>query len=162
MKKGLIRRPGVPAVTRWDPFEEIRQTQEHLNQLFKDFMPSVEWWRPSAEWWKGGDVFAPLVDVQEKEDSVVVTTDLPGVDKADVDIRIGEGYIEISAESKKEEEAEKEGYIQKERTYSKFSRSVSLPSNVTDEGAKAKLEDGVLTVTLPKTKAEEKPKIEIE
>ncbi|MBP2030084.1 HSP20 family protein [Methanohalophilus levihalophilus] len=154
MKRGLIRRPSVPIVSRWDPFDEIRQTQEHLNQLFKDFMPSIEW--------KGGDVFSPLVDIQEKDDSVVVTTDLPGVDKGDVDIRIGEGYIEISAESKKEEESEKEGYVQKERSYSRFSRAVSLPSNVTEEGAKAKLEDGVLTVTLPKTKTAEKPKIEIE
>ncbi|MDK2891936.1 Hsp20/alpha crystallin family protein [Methanohalophilus sp.] len=156
--KSLIRRTGVPEVGRWEPFndilEEIRLTQDHLNHLFKDFMPSIEL--------KGGDVFAPLVDVQEKEDSVIVTTDLPGVDKADVDIRVGEGYIEISAESKKDEESEKEGYVQKERRYSKFSRVVSLPSNVTDEGAKAKLENGVLTVTLPKIKSEEKPKIEIE
>jgi HSP20 family protein len=79
-----------------------------------------------------------------------------------VDIRIGKGYIEINAESKKEEDAEMEGYFQKERSYSRFSRIVSLPLGVTDEGAKAKLENGVLTITLPITKTEEKAKIEIE
>jgi HSP20 family protein len=154
MRRDLIRRSGLPAVSRWDPFEDIRQTQDHLNRLFRDFVPSVEW--------KGGDILAPLVDVQEKDDSVIVTTDLPGVDKADVDIRIGEGYIEINAESKQEEEGEKDGYVHRERTYSKFSRAVSLPSGVTEEGAKAKLEDGVLTVTLRKSKGGEKPKIEVE
>lgn len=55
---------------RWDPFEEIRRTQERLNQLFEDFMPMEEW-----GW--GGRVYTPAVDIKEEDDKLVVTTDLP-------------------------------------------------------------------------------------
>jgi len=154
MKRGLIRRDNSPSISRWDPFDEIKQTQDYLNDLFREFLPSVQW--------QSGETLAPLVDVQEKDDSVVVTTDLPGVDKKDVDIRVSEDMIEISATCKKEEEKEEEGYSLKERSYSSFSRAVSLPASVTEEGATAKLENGVLTVTLPKTKEAEKTKIPIE
>ncbi|WP_440952886.1 Hsp20/alpha crystallin family protein [Methanococcoides sp. FTZ1] len=153
MKFGLTRR-GPSGLSRWDPFEEIRQTQEHLNQLFREISPFGGW--------SEGGAFTPLMDIREEGDNVVVTADLPGVDKKDININVKDNIIEISAECKKETEAEEGGYTQRERTYSRFSRSAVLPANVTDEGAKAKLEDGVLTVTLPKSKAEEKPKIMIE
>ncbi|NYT19406.1 MAG: Hsp20/alpha crystallin family protein [Methanosarcinales archaeon] len=153
MKFGLTRR-GPSGLSRWDPFEEIRQTQEHLNQLFREVSPFGGW----AE----GRSIAPLMDIKEEGDNVIVTTDLPGVDKKDINVTVKDNIIEISAECGKESESEDEGYTQRERTYSRFSRSAVLPSNVTDEGAKAKLENGVLKITLPKTKAEEKPKIMIE
>lgn len=153
MKFGLTRR-GPFGLSRWDPFEEIRQTQEHLNQLFREVSPFGGWLE--------GRSIAPLMDIKEESDKVIVTADLPGVDKKDINVSVKDNIIEISAECKKEVEAEEEGYVQRERTYSRFSRSAVLPSNVTDEGAKAKLENGVLTITLPKTKGEEKPKIMIE
>lgn len=153
MKFGLTRR-GPSGLSRWDPFEEIKQTQEHLNQLFREIPPFGGWLE--------GKSIAPLMDIKEKGDNVMVTIDLPGVDKEDIDVSVKDNIIEISAECKKESESEDEGYTQRERTYRHFSRSAVLPSNVTDEGAKAKLENGVLTITLPKTKAEEKPKIMIE
>jgi len=153
MKFGLTRR-GPSGLSRWDPFEEIRQTQEHLNQLFREVSPFGGW--------PEGSSFTPLMDIKEEDDNVIVTADLPGVDKKDINVTVKDNIIEISAECKKESEEKEEGYTQRERTYSRFSRSAVLPSNVTDEGAKAKLEDGVLTISLPKAKAEEKPKIMIE
>ncbi|MCM1985514.1 Hsp20/alpha crystallin family protein [Methanococcoides seepicolus] len=153
MKFGLTRR-GPFDVSRWDPFDEIMQTQEHLNQLFREVSPFGGWFEDKTR--------APLMDIKEEDNDVIVTTDLPGIDKKDVEISVRDDVLEIHAECKKESESEKEGYVQKERTYSSFSRSAVLPSVVSDEGAKAKLENGVLTITLPKTKAEEKTKIMIE
>lgn len=140
---------------QWDPFEEIKKTQERLNQLFEDFMP--------AEEWGGGKVFTPAVDIKDEEDKLVVTTDLPGIDKQDVEINLKEDMLEISAKSGKEREKEEEGYLRKERTYTRFYRAVRLPTSVKEEGSTAKIDNGVLTITLPKMKLEEPTKkIQIE
>ncbi len=136
--------------TRWDPFEEIRRTQERLNQMFEDFMPMEEW--------GGGKVYTPAVDIKEEEDKLVVTTDLPGINKEDVEINLKEDMLEISAKSGKEKETEEEGYLRRERAYTRFYRAVRLPTSVKDEGSTAKMENGVLTITLPKLKLGEPAK----
>lgn len=152
MRFGLTRwRPHT--VSRWDPFEEMGRTQERLNQLFEDMLP--------GQWW-GGTTFSPLVDIKEEDNKIIVTTDVPGVDKKDVDIDIRDDILEISAKCGEERETEEEGYVRRERTFNRFSRAVRLPATVTEEGAKAKLEDGVLTIELPKVAIEEKKKVMIE
>jgi len=141
--------------SQWDPFEEIRRTQERLNQLFEDFMP--------AEGLGGGKVFTPAVDIKDEDDKLVVATDLPGINKEDVEINLKEDMLEISANSGKEQEKEEEGYIRKERSYTSFYRAVRLPTSVKEEGSSAKMENGVLTITLPKMKlGEPTKKIQIE
>ena len=153
MRFGLTRRSPSP-VSRWDPFEEISRTQERLNQLFEHFAPREEW--------VGEKTMAPLMDVKEEDDKIIVKTDVPGVDKKDVEISIKDDILEIDAKCSKESDVEDEGYVQHERMYNSFHRAIALPSFVTQEGAKAKLDDGVLTLTLPKTAIEEGHKIMIE
>ena len=65
--------------TRWDPFEEIRKTQERLNLLFEDFMP--------MKTWGGKNVFTPAVDIKDEGNKLVVTTDLPGINKEDIELK---------------------------------------------------------------------------
>ncbi|AKB53135.1 MULTISPECIES: Hsp20/alpha crystallin family protein [Methanosarcina] len=127
---------------RWDPFDEIRRTQERLNQLFEDFMPMEEW--------GGGKVYTPAIDIKEEDDKLVVTTDLPGINKEDVQINLKEDILEISAKTGKEKETEEEGYLRRERAYTQFYRAVRLPASVKEDGSTAKMENGVLTITLPK------------
>ena len=153
MRFGLTRR-SPQDVSRWDPFEEISRTQERLNHLFEHIAPGGAWF--------GEKTLSPLMDVKEEDDKIIVTTDIPGVDKKDVEIGIKNDVLEISAKCGEESEVEKEGYVQRERTFNRFRRTITLPSFVTEEGAKAKLEDGVLTITLPKAEIEEKKKIMIE
>lgn len=135
---------------RWDPFDEIRRTQERLNQLFEDFMPMEEW--------GGGKVYTPAIDIKEEENKLVVTTDLPGINKEDVQINLKEDMLEISAKTGKEKETEEEGYLRRERAYTQFYRAVRLPASVKEEGSTAKMENGVLTITLPKMQLEEPAK----
>ncbi|MHB8103781.1 MAG: Hsp20/alpha crystallin family protein [Methanosarcina sp.] len=132
--------------THWDPFEEIRRTQERLSQLYEDFMPMKEW--------GSGKIFTPAVDIKEEEDKLVVTTDLPGINKEDIEINLKEDMLEISAKSRKKKETEEEGYIRKEREYTRFYRAVRVPTSIKEEGSTAKVENGVLTITLPKMKLE--------
>lgn len=128
--------------------------QQQLNSMFKDMT--------MGDRWTEADTLAPLVDVQDRGDKLLVTADLPGVDKQNVNIDVQENLISISAKSGTETESEEEGYMRRERTYKMFSRTLTLPEAVTSEGAKAKLENGVLTVELPKLQIEEKKKILIE
>jgi HSP20 family protein len=148
-----VKRPfGGPA--RWDPFEEIRRTQERLNQLFEDYIPIEEW---------AGKIYTPAVDILDEDNKLVVTTDLPGVNKEDIELNVKDDMLEISAKCSREKETEEEGYLRRERAYTRFYRAVKLPSNVTEEGATAKMENGVLKITLPKLKIEEpKARIQIE
>ena len=85
----------------------------------------------------------------------MVTIDLPGINKENTEINLKEDMLEISAKTGKEKETEEEGYIHKEREYTGFFRAVCLPTNVEEEGSTAKIENGVLTITLPKMKMEE-------
>jgi HSP20 family protein len=145
----------IPGPTLWDPFEEIRKTQERLNLLFEDFMPMKKL--------GGGNVFTPAIDIKEEENKLLITTDLPGINKEDIEINLKEDMLEISAKTGKEKETEEEGYIRKEREYTHFYRVVHLPTSVKEEGSTAKIENGVLTITLPKMELKEPAKkIQIE
>ena len=153
MRFGLTR--WNPArVTRWDPFDEVRQMQDQINNMVKEMS--------FGEKWSEIGTMAPLVDVKDEGNNITVTADLPGVDKKDVDIDIRDNVMSISARCARESESTDEGYTRRERTYGMFSRTLTLPSAVTSEGAKARLENGVLTVTVPKQQLEEKQRIMIE
>ncbi len=145
----------VSEPTLWDPFEEIRSTQERLSQLLEDFMPMEEW--------SGGKIFTPAVDIKDEENKLVVTTDLPGINKEDIEINLKENMLEISAKSGKEKETEEKGYIRRERSYTRFYRAIRLPASIKEEETTGKMENGVLTITLQKMKLEEpSKKIQIE
>ncbi|SFM17970.1 Hsp20/alpha crystallin family protein [Methanolobus profundi] len=138
----------------WDPMGDIVQMQDMLNNMFKE--------RSLGERWSEAGILAPLVDVKDEGSGILVTTDLPGVEKGDVDLDVSDNMLTISAMRSASNEDKDEGYLRRERTYSSFSRTVTLPDAVTSDGAKAKLENGVLTVSLPKLLIEEKKKILIE
>jgi len=133
---------------------EVRRIQDRMNQLIEDFMAEAPVQLP--------DVLKPLADVKETEEEVIVTMDLPGMDKADVDISVTENSLEVKAERKTEEEEKEEEFYRKERTISRFERSLTLPAEVKAEEAKASLKEGVLEVHLPKVEVTARKKVKIE
>lgn len=103
----------------------------------------------------GGDI---SMDVADQGDEYVVTADLPGFEKEDIDVTLQGDQLRIEAEhsSETEEGDESDGeYLRKERRHQSTSRSVSLPEEVDEESVSAQYRNGVLTVTLPKAAAEE-------
>jgi len=148
-----IKRPSRD-VYSWDPFDEVRRMQEYMEQMMRTF--------PALESRYAGGTFAPLTDVAEEDNKVIVTTDLPGIDKENVELSLKDNFLVISASKGKEEETEKEGYLRKERSFMRYYREIPLPEGVTEEGATALLKNGVLTVTMPKTKALTEKRILIE
>lgn len=112
----------------------------------------------------GGDVDAgtlsrwcPAVDVVENEDGIVVSAELPGLAPSDLKITVENGVLSISGERKQEREEKKAEYHLVERQYGKFERSFQLPRTVDADKVKAKFENGVLNIELPKL-AQAKPK----
>lgn len=148
-----VKRPSRD-VQSWDPFDEIRRMQEYMEQMMRAF--------PALENRYMGETLSPLTDVAEEDNKVIVTTDLPGIDRENVELSLKENFLVISASKGKEGETEKEGYLRKERSLMRYYREIPLPEGVTEEGATAQLKNGVLTVTLPKTKFVAGKKILIE
>ena len=137
-------------VGRWDPFGEL----ERLNRQLASYLDS---WR-SLPGLLGG-AFTPLADVEETDDAYVVEIELPGVKRDDVDIEVAGRRVTVHGERK---EKERVGILRKrERTVGRFRYEVTLPGVVDDEHVEAHLDDGVLTVRLPKPERERPRRIEI-
>lgn len=101
--------------------------------------------------------FSPSFEVKETTDSFVVKADLPGVSESELDISLHNSILTVTGSRQAEERREGESYALYERQFGSFSRSFSLPEMADGERIDAKLENGVLTLTIGK-KADAKPK----
>jgi HSP20 family protein len=101
--------------------------------------------------------FSPSFEVKETNDSFVLKADLPGVLEADLDVAVHNNVLTVSGSRQAEERKEGESYALYERQFGSFSRSFSLPDMADHERIEAKLDGGVLTLTIGK-KAEAKPR----
>jgi HSP20 family protein len=95
--------------------------------------------------------WAPSVDLYEDKDAVTVQAELPGLKKEDITLNLEDGVLTISGERKQEKKFEEAESHRIERYHGRFQRVVSLPSEVDAEKIKAAYNDGILTVTLPKS-----------
>jgi HSP20 family protein len=101
--------------------------------------------------------FSPAFEVKEREDAFVLQADVPGVRESDLDISVNGNVLTVSGSRQSEERKEGETYYLYERNYGSFSRSFTLPDEANLESIEAKLNDGVLSLTIGK-KAESKPR----
>ncbi len=140
-------------ITRWEPFHESRR----LHDMIDRFMDRSFLDRP----WFGEPASGMLpLDVYQTEDEFVVKASIPGIKPDEIDISVRGDTLTIQGQTRSETEREDEGQVQyllRERRYSSFSRSVTLPASVDSSKASAEFENGILTLTLPKVE-EEKPK----
>ena len=143
-------------VTRFDPRSDY--FGELVDDLFKGFLV-----RPVAYNGNGAALPRLKVDVAEKNGAYVVTAELPGVKKDDIQVSIDGAEVSLSAEIKREKEVAKdERLLHAERTYGKVSRSFTLPQEVDEARAEAKFRDGVLELTLPKKAAAARKQVTIQ
>ena len=104
---------------------------------------------------------SPRVDIFDDGNNFVLSAELPGVGREDLDIDVKDNRLTIKGEKKLENKAEKEGYLRVERSYGLFERSFFLDDNVDRENIKADYKDGVLRLTLPRKQEEASKKIEV-
>jgi HSP20 family protein len=146
----------------WDDF---RRFEEIMNRMYEDF-----WGSPSRRLLPSGEresllpaqVKQPFIDILEGDKELIATVEIPGLEKEDISITLTSDRLEISAETKKEEKKEEEGYIYRERHSGKYYRAVSLPSTIDPDNAKASFKNGVLEIKMPKSEIKKKKTLEIE
>lgn len=154
---GNIEKAQPSAPTRWiSPFGEIER-------LFDDFFPRgmlrAGAMMPETPAFEGR---VPKVDVIDREREFVVRAELPGVKKDDVDLSVGENTVTIKATTSHEEKEEKGDYYRCEISRGSFMRTVPLPAYVDSEKAKAKFDNGILELTLPKLEQSQRRRITVE
>ena len=132
---------------RRNPFRE-------LDRLFEQMQENVEeasrWWESEPLVRKDADAASAKVDLRDAGDEFVLSAELPGFDKEDIDVRLTDRTLQVSAEREEEEEAESGEYIRRERHRKSISRSIPLPEAVDTDGVSATYTSGVLTVQMPK------------
>ncbi len=140
-------------VVRWDPSNEMISLRDAMNRLFEDsFIRPSLWPLPFEE---GGSVLP--VDVMETKDDFQIRASVPGFKPEDIDVSVTGETLTIKGEVKTEEKREEGSYIRKERRFGSFQRTLTLPSSVMADKARAEFENGVLILTLPKAE-QAKPK----
>lgn len=103
----------------------------------------------------------PRVDILENENSYTLKAELPGIDKSGINIVVEQGILRIEGERKSDSKSENEKFHHIERNSGKFSRSFSLPEETDSEHIEAKMENGVLELTIPKTERAKPKSIEV-
>jgi HSP20 family protein len=104
----------------------------------------------------------PAVDLIDAGGEYRLMVEMPGIKREDVNIEVGEKDVQISAETKQEEEGGEGGYIRRERRYSKIYRKIPLPNGVRTDGTSAEMKDGLLMIRLPKISPQEKRSKKVE
>ena len=135
------------AVNLWEPANVFRNFASVFPRVFDS---------DAAE---GGR--SPRVDIFDDGNNFVLSAELPGVSREDLDIDVKDNRLTLKGEKKLENRAEKEGYLRVERSYGLFERSFFLDDNIDTESIKAEYKDGVLRLTLPRKQDEPSKKIEV-
>jgi HSP20 family protein len=127
-----------------------------MDRLFEDF-GGRGWLTPmldKAQLPQGP--WTPQVEIFERGNELILRADLPGLTKDDVNVEIANDGITIEGERQNEHEEKGEGYFRSERSYGKFYRRIPMPEGVKAEDAHATFSKGVLEITLPALKSEER------
>ncbi len=96
------------------------------------------------------DKWLPRIDIRDKDNRIVVTAEIPGMDKEAIDVSLKGRFLTIKGEKTTEDKKEKKGFFRRERSYGFFERSVQLPDEVDEASVKAKYKRGVLTLDMKK------------
>ncbi len=143
-------------IIKWDPFKEISSLREEIDKLFDSFFGRRSFFFGETE------TFVPACDLEETEESFIVSAEIPGMKKDEIKVTVDEDGITISGERKREKEEKGKTYHRIERTYGKFQRYIPFPKEVQPEKAKASYKDGILRIEIPKSEKVKPKEIKIE
>jgi HSP20 family protein len=139
----------APPPQKWDPFKEL--------DLWQDWSP-FRGWAGLRQRLADEALPIPAIDVDETDEAYVVSAEVPGVGKDDVNVEYHDGVLTIHGEKRSERKEEQEKRRVTERHYGSFSRSFRLPVDADENAIEAQFKDGVLTVTVGRS-GERKPRV---
>jgi HSP20 family protein len=133
----------MTSINIYRPFDNL------LRQVFDDAAPATS-------------ALAPFkVDIQETDDAYRIKAEVPGVKRDDIDISVEDRVLSVAAKFTRESEEKDAKTVRAERVSGSFSRSFELPREIAEDKIKAELNNGVLTLSLPKSEAAAKKNIAI-
>jgi HSP20 family protein len=156
MSQHLPERRSMAGMQRWEPWNELEQMTQRMRRMLDETFGGVGFAAPRLP---DGTSWAPMVDIEEQDDTYVIEAELPGVNREDVNIELVGNELSITGEMK---ERDRKGVLrQRTRRTGRFDYRVGLPDQVDAGKVDASLENGVLTVRVPKAERAEHRKIEI-
>lgn len=150
--------------------DDFRRFEEFMNKMIEEFGFGDFWNTPrrtipllsAGEGLTVGKHRQPFIDIVETDKEIIATAEMPGLNKEDININLTDDRLELSTESKHEEEKKGKDYIYKEIRSGSFYRSISLPSSIDANNAKASYNNGVLEIKMPKIEIKKKTSLKIE
>ncbi|MFP4458157.1 MAG: Hsp20/alpha crystallin family protein [Candidatus Zixiibacteriota bacterium] len=141
-------------LVRWRPARDLHDMRSEIDKVFHDFMKGTDTEETKNSW-------NPQVDIHENEDAIVFDIDIPGVKKEDIDVNVQDNILTISGHKEVERDEEKQNFHRIERFSGEYQRSFQLPKLVDTEKIKAKYNDGVLNINVPKREESKKKEVNI-
>ncbi|MBV8505719.1 MAG: Hsp20/alpha crystallin family protein [Alphaproteobacteria bacterium] len=132
----------------FDPFAELRRMQSEMNRVFSGYSATAARDFPPINIWLG-------------ENSVVVTAELPGVTRDDVNLSLQEDVLTLGGKRESKLQEQNVSWQRRERAYGTFSRAVQLPFRVDPDKVQARFDTGILEIELQRLEADRPKKIEI-
>lgn len=158
-KKETKAEPAAPA-----PAERyvhpLQQFRNEMDQLFDGFFGRSMspfrgrdlWsWEPFREF-RGTSGFAAPIDLKESETGYTVEAELPGMSEKDIELELHDGMLTLKGEKRSERDEKKDDYHVTERSFGSVHRTIRVPDGVEEDKIAADFKNGVLTVTLPKSR----------
>ena len=136
-------------MTRWRPLAELKDMRRRMERMLEELGDGR-----SRTW-------TLAIDLVERDDRYVLRADVPGIKPEDVRIEVDDDVLTVSAEHEESEEERQDSYVRRERRHGSFTRSITLPKGVGADDIEATCKDGVLEVSFPKPKEEERKPITI-
>ncbi len=133
------------SLIKWEPSEGLTSLRRDMDRLLDDFF------NHSPFHFERENSFSPSVEVSDTTESVIVKAQVPRVSQDNIQVSITDETLTLKGEMKKEEKKEEENIYRREFHYGSFARTIPLPAAVQSEKAEAKLKDGVLEITIPKS-----------
>lgn len=143
-------------IIRYEPFG-LRGLDSPFNRLFRDLLGETEGDQSNivtSRW-------MPLADIQDAGDHFLLEVDVPGVKAEDINVTMEDGVLNIEGERRHEERTEEKGYSRIERSFGSFHRRFSLPETANADAIDAKVDNGVLRITIGKTEKAQPRRIEV-
>ena len=130
----------------WSPFGDLdlsRLARAEAGRFFDDEDIPLPRWKGLA---------FPAVNVRQTDKEVILTADIPGISEEELQVEVGNDFVDISGERREEKKEEDEGYLRQEVRFGNFTRRIPLPTEVSADKAEAIVKDGLLKLIIPKVK----------
>ena len=167
-KKTLVKeKKKMVEIAPWRPKDYLQDMDRLFRDSFGGFGSilapiAASWARPWSPWFELAEVREPTTDLVDAGQEYRVRAEIPGIPKDNLNITVAASGIEIEGEAKKDIEEEKEGFVRRERSYSRIHRNLPFPEEVIPDKAEATLKDGLLEVRIPKKTPTEVKKHKVE